>query len=80
MEVLFNMNDRLTLGGKMSGFIMKEGGGGCRGLEYLSPAICWWYYYIYGVELENVKALMHILLCFEVVMGEGWISGRVDKF
>ena len=31
MEVLFNMNDRLTLGGKMSGFIMKierEGGGG----------------------------------------------------
>ena len=28
MEVLFNMNDRLTLGGKMFGFIMKEGGGG----------------------------------------------------
>ena len=28
MEVLFNMNDRLTLGGKMSGFIVKPGGGG----------------------------------------------------
>lgn len=27
MEVLFNMNDRLTLGGKMSGFIMKRRGG-----------------------------------------------------
>ena len=27
-EVLFNMNDRLTLGGKMSGFIVKPGGGG----------------------------------------------------
>lgn len=28
MEVLFNKNDRLTLGGKMSGFIMKGVGGG----------------------------------------------------